>query len=422
MTEFSRRSFVHNSALALTGTGVGLSAASSAGASEGGTAGVPPPPPYLNIRDFGAKGDGRADDTKVFQDAMAKAEKEAGVVYFPPGHYRTHPVKVPSNITLLGHSAWAIAGKPPSGYRGRTRLTPISARARAFLDLEGQSGTRIQGLSLDGQGQGPRMHGIYVSQLGVENGVVIEDCRIESFSGSGVRLDNAWVTAVRRCFIAGCNEHGIDLSGSYDIWIIDNEIGSKGAAIYAISDTYAGELPEPRFAAAQKMEPNVDPRRAEWTKRKCWGVAATTITACRLEWSKLGGVVLYDSESVQINGCSLDQNFGPGIMLTDCRAMTVTGCLLRANGRDRADDMSCHLRIEKSHGVSATGNSLFGYFGRGKTPFTETTPFYGMVLRKLDASVITANAMYQSGSKQGILDHGEHTESVIASNMHTAPT
>lgn len=418
MTELSRRGFVHSGALALA-AGAGLSLPAFAGAA--GNADPTSSLFHLNIRDFGAKGDGRTDDTKALLDAMAQAEKTAGVVCFPPGHYRIHPVKVPSNITLLGHSAWAIAGGPTSGYQGRTRLTPISTNARAFLDLEGQTGTRIQGLSLDGQGQGPRMHGIYVSQLGRENGIVIEDCRVESFSGSAIRLDNAWVTAIRRCFIAGCSEHGIDLSGSYDIWIMDNEIGSKGAAIYAISDTYAGTLPEPRFAAAQKLEPDLDPRRAEWTKRKNWGAAATTITACRLEWSKLGGIVLYDSESIQINGCSLDQNFGPGIMLTNCRAMTVNGCLLRANGRGRTDDMCCHLRIENSHGVSATGNSLFGYFERGKKPWSEETPFYGMVLRELDASVITANAMYQSGSKKGVLDYGGHTDCVIADNPHTAP-
>jgi parallel beta-helix repeat protein len=234
-------------------------------------------------------------------------------------------------------------------------------------------------------------------------------------------LDNAWVAAVRRCFIAGCGEHGIDLSGSYDIWIMDNEIGAKGAAIYAISDTYAGELPEPRFAAAQKPEPDLDPRRPAFAKRKGWGAAASTITACRLEWSKLGGIVLYDSESIQIAGCSLDHNFGPGIMLTNCRAMTVTGCLLRSNGVDRLDDMSCHLRIENSHGISATGNSLFGYFDRKEHAFIAPTPFYGMVLRNLDASVITANALYQSASKQGVLDHGGHTASVISNNMHTAP-
>lgn len=378
--------------------------------------------PYLNIRDFGAKGDGRSDDTQALQDAMARAETESGVVYFPPGHYCVHPVKVPSQITLLGHSAWACCdrGLAP-GYKGRTKLSPLSADARAFLDLEGKIGTRIQGLTLDGLHLGPRMHGVYVSQLGVENGVVIEDCRIESFSGSGVRLDNAWVAAVRRCIIAGNAEHGIDFSRSYDIWIIDNEIGSQGAAIYAISDTYASELPAPRFAAVQKPERDLDPRRQPWSVQTRHGAAASTITACRLEWCKLGGIVLYDSESIQITGCSLDHNFGPGIMLMNCRAMTVTGCLLRSNGADRLDEMSCHLRVENSAGVSVTGNSLFGWFERAEHPFIAPTPYYGMVLRNLEASAITANAMYQSAHKQGILDHGGHTDSVIDGNTHTAP-
>lgn len=377
---------------------------------------------WLNIRDFGAKGDGRSDDTPALKDAMARAETESGVVYFPPGHYCVHPVKVPSQITLLGYSAWACCdrGLAP-GYKGRTKLTPLSADARAFLDLDGQVGTRIQGLTLDGLNLGARMHGIYAGNVGVENGVVIEDCRIESFSGSGVRLDLAWVAAVRRCIIAGNAEHGIDLSRSFDIWIMDNEIGGGGAGIYAVSDTYAGELPEPRFAAAQKPERDPDPRRPSWTLRAGFGMAASTITACRLEWCKLGGIVLYDSESIQINGCSLDHNFGPGIMLMGCRAMTVTGCLLRSNGADRLDDMSCHLRVENSAGVSATGNSLYGCFGRSEHPFVAPTPFYGMVLRNLEASAITANAMLQSASKQGILDHGGHTASVISSNMHTAP-
>ena len=131
--------------------------------------------------------------------------------------------------------------------------------------------------------------------------------------------------------------------------------------------------------------------------------------------------MLYDSESIQINGCSIDHNFGPGIMLMNCRAMTVTGCLLRSNGADRLDDMSCHLRAENCAGVSATGNTLFGCFGRTEHPFVAPTPFYGMVLRNLEASAITANAMWQSASKQGILDHGGHTASVISNNMHTAP-
>lgn len=65
--------------------------------------------PYLNIRDFGAKGGGRSDDTQALKDAMARAETESGVVDFPAGHYCVHPVKAPSQITLLGYSAWGAA-------------------------------------------------------------------------------------------------------------------------------------------------------------------------------------------------------------------------------------------------------------------------------------------------------------------------
>ena len=74
--------------------------------------------------------------------------------------------------------------------------------------------------------------------------------------------------------------------GDRSQWIIDNEIGAPGAAIYAVSDTYGGELPTPRFTAAQKPERDLDPRRPAWSTSTRWGVAASTITACRLEWSK----------------------------------------------------------------------------------------------------------------------------------------
>lgn len=41
----------------------------------------------LNVRDYGAKGDGEADDTKAIQDALDDVETY-GIVYAPPGVYR----------------------------------------------------------------------------------------------------------------------------------------------------------------------------------------------------------------------------------------------------------------------------------------------------------------------------------------------
>lgn len=42
-----------------------------------------------NVRDFGAKGDGRSDDTKAIQSALDHAiDHGGGTVYFPNGRYR----------------------------------------------------------------------------------------------------------------------------------------------------------------------------------------------------------------------------------------------------------------------------------------------------------------------------------------------
>ena len=60
---------------------------------------------WVNVRDFGAIGDGVANDTTAIQAAFDAAESE-GVVYFPEGIYlRTAPVVIdcPTTITGGGH-------------------------------------------------------------------------------------------------------------------------------------------------------------------------------------------------------------------------------------------------------------------------------------------------------------------------------
>jgi hypothetical protein len=61
-------------------------------------------PPSLNVRDFGAVGDGKTDDTAAVQKALDTATKAGGgIVMMPRGNYRiaTH-LLVPDNVTLQG--------------------------------------------------------------------------------------------------------------------------------------------------------------------------------------------------------------------------------------------------------------------------------------------------------------------------------
>ncbi|WP_372775960.1 glycosyl hydrolase family 28-related protein [Mangrovibacterium sp.] len=149
--------------------------------------------PFLNIKSFGAKGDGQTDDTAALQKAMEAATESEGTIYFPHGNYCIHPVKVPSHITLLGYSAWAYANKDNADpdFEGKTILTALSGDDRALLDLGNNRGVRILGLTIDGKNLGQRMHGIYARHSGCEQYNCIEDCRIQHFTGSGIRLERS---------------------------------------------------------------------------------------------------------------------------------------------------------------------------------------------------------------------------------------
>lgn len=77
---------------------IGTSAGSSSAAPEGSSA------MCLSVTDFGAKGDGKTDDTRAFQKAMDEcAARGGGIVSVPTGKYliKTH-LNIPGAVTLEG--------------------------------------------------------------------------------------------------------------------------------------------------------------------------------------------------------------------------------------------------------------------------------------------------------------------------------
>jgi polygalacturonase len=71
---------------------------------------------FYNIKDYGAKGDGIAIDTKAINETIANAAKNGGgTVFFPAGNYLSATIHLQSHITLyLGQGATLIAA--PGGY------------------------------------------------------------------------------------------------------------------------------------------------------------------------------------------------------------------------------------------------------------------------------------------------------------------
>ena len=347
---------------------------------------------YLNIRDFGAKGDGKTDDTAALIAAMDAATRENGTVYFPRGHYMIHPVKVPSHITLMGNSSWGYSGgrKDEAGnlrdpeYMGNTVISALSGDAIALLDLNGCRGTRIIGLTLDGQNLGECMHGVYSCHGGVEQNNCYEDCRICNFTGSGLKMDWVWVFAIRRCLIVRNALHGIDVDRGYDGWVIDNQITANG-----------------------KMGVNAGPGMV------CY-------TGNRIEWNKEGGIFCDDTQNVNITGNSFDHNYGPAIWFRNSRASAASGNMSRNDGSTRTDDTSCAYLVEDSQGISLTGNTVWAWPHRELSEAghkADNTPYYGIVARNLTDCVIQSNALHRACSKEVLKDDGGHLRTVISGNV-----
>jgi hypothetical protein len=343
---------------------------------------------YANVRDFGAAGDGKTDDTGAIQKAIGSLPPEGGTVLFPPGHYLTATIHGKNRVTFKGHSGWGY----DADSLGASVISPVSDTLNRLFDLTGDGavGVRLVGLTLDGNHMGEGMDGVYSKHPGTEQNIVFDDCKIQRFSGNGIRLDNCWVFAIRHCLIRSNGGAGIDGSTSYDGWIIDNQISDNGnAGIFA--STYFNVV---------------------------------ILTANRIEWNGKGGIVLGAFNSQQITGNSFDRNFGPAIWVEETlpsrsTGNTITGNMFRRNGYQQHNEGErfSHLLLKNVHGTTVVGNSFLGRsHGHDRKLERPPSPGYGMVLENLEGCVVSNNTLQQSALYQTIVDNGGHVNSVIVNN------
>lgn len=71
-----------------------------------GAAPIPDVPPRASVRDFGARGDGQADDTAAFKEALEKTRE--GAILVPPGRY------VITDFLTIGRSGVVLRGAGPA--------------------------------------------------------------------------------------------------------------------------------------------------------------------------------------------------------------------------------------------------------------------------------------------------------------------
>jgi hypothetical protein len=144
---------------------------------------------WISVKDHGAVGDGKADDSEAVQ-ATLNLSRSGVTIYFPAGAYRiTHTLILPNvNPKNVQGVRAALAGLTVLGHGRASRLVWDGHSGYPLLQTEGMTGSRIVGLDFEGSRRASV--GLYwcsTSTFGTGNR--FEHCGFRNFLASGVLFE-----------------------------------------------------------------------------------------------------------------------------------------------------------------------------------------------------------------------------------------
>lgn len=170
---------------------------------------------YVNVKDFGALGDGIKDDTLAIKNAIDSIS--IGTIFFPPGTYVVKPLKSNDLQAITMKSNLRILG---SGVGITTLKFANSARNNcAVVGIFGGNNVTISSLTIDGNKQRTSSKYDIIGE-GIEfNGGTkrfwITDVHIKNTLGEGIDIDQSYDGSINNIVIEDCQGNGLHIS-TYD--------------------------------------------------------------------------------------------------------------------------------------------------------------------------------------------------------------
>lgn len=330
----------------------------------------------LNIKDFGAVGDGKADDTAAIQAAIDKANTgpKGSSVLVPPGEYRVTKTIVLENVLLTGLST---GGWPAD--RGPLPTIRVDFTDGPCIHAKDASSIHGLGFEYDHKGEVVRKFGPTVLLAG--NGISVTNLRIhqpyEGIMADGVtnigrlNIENVFIISARECGVYVTNTYDIPTLRNIEVWnpadyCIEHCIGFKLGKNDEIrlDNCFAFKCKVGFLFVKDKDGPTWGGMTGCSVDFSVCGIVVEAVESLRVNggclWAHSTALLVNGPGRIVVSGADLKANGDAAMIVEDCGSLTVTGCTLGKSGADWPSVPAAKIKGGRSVLVNACTFDAFG--------------------------------------------------------------
>ena len=370
----------------------------------------------VNVKDFGAVGDGVTDDTTAIQAAIdAVSNNGGGEVYIPNGVYAVNNLIAKEGVTLFSNNI----GPVKTATAIRKPYLKLNATGSIIKTTSDTNNFSVVGLFFDGGGVSGDTRGII---LGSDSSIFSDStthsatkfnlfsCTFNNFQREGVLAKNTGALRMRDCFTQNCLLDATYLTQQRAACAIyGNDSRISGCEFASLPGSATGVTSANLYAAALGL----------------FGGGNRANSFVEETVGELSDVGIYcDQKLIRLVNVRCDQNFGHGFVFDQSRGQ-LANCTAYANGQDTTNTYDgFHVKsginqIQFSNCLAdsqdVTNKHRYGFFDESSANTAEYKNSYDSGCRSFDHAT---QAFY---TPNGVSIQTPYGEEILFSDGDTTP-